>query len=229
MSLFENVNDNMSNNEEMKEALQYSFFKKNLQNSTEASFCHVINFDIDDEWQDREGFSKKREEFNDQKLINDNHLSTKSTRKSDDNYWTGNIVQGSESEILFSGYFGQKVGYESKTEMMNNFFKSTNPFPEEEKTLRDTRGRMENDMGKFKQSSRDKSSELMKTCQSKILTNKSKLDGNHTSNFNGFYLSTNLISGINMTPSASCASFNDLVKNVSLSNTNKKKKSKLKF
>ncbi len=218
MSTFENQSEitdiDLSNN-----ALQHSFFK-NLDATLDdrTNFKPVINFDIAE--------MKNNKEFNDQNSKHDYFLSTKSSKKSEDNLWAGNVIHNSNSEILCSGYFGPR----DETKMadnfgnFNNFYLSTNPFSGVEERNFGWKTKINNEL---------------ELSNSKINAKKQKLLND---NFNGSFLgginmnkntclnksiSHNSLLSNSVNVSASTTSFNDLVKSVNI--TNKSKKSKIFF
>lgn len=222
MSHFENRQEHA-----FESALQHSFFKtlENDLHPIEPKEA-VADFFLTEE--NMRSNAKKNidenGEFNDNHKFNADHfLSTRSTKKSETPTYGGALVPGSSQDYLFSGFFGQK------TEMMSpNFYSITNPFPmaEDEKKI-------------SKIYENDKFGSGCESINSKIVSKKPKSENE---NFNGSFFSIsmnkpkNLASNnfnshmntsniLNMSgASNNSTSFNDLVKNVSLSNLNKKKK-----
>jgi hypothetical protein len=219
-------NAEYQNSDEFKTALEQSFFKnieEHVTNTnTQNNFEPVENFNFDED-------IKSREDFNDYQcggeFYNNKLLSTKSTNKCENINFNMNKIPGSNSELLFSGFFGQKKDDpHSMATAMGNFFTSTNPFMEEE-NRENIFNRNHINANKL-----DYSYEILNT---KIVNNANR---HNEENFNGSFLSSSLngsknyksiISNYrNMNNSTNSNSFNDMVKSVSLTNLNKKKKSK---
>ncbi len=224
MNTFESSNEVAYQN-----ALQHSFFKalENDLNPVEPNEP-VRDFYLTEENLMSNSKNKCDEggDFNDHHHKNLNHfLSTKSTKKSETATYGGGLIHGSNSDYLFSGFFGQKG------EMMSpNFHTVTKPFPMAEEERKS-----------FKTSENEKLGSAFEIINPKLATKKQR---GEVENFNGSFLNISINKPRNMASnnlnncmntstisnmsgaSSQSTSFNDLVKSVSLSNLNKKKKSK---
>jgi hypothetical protein len=219
MSYFDNSNESFKCNEkEFNESLNTNsiFFRNGEANSpTDNDFQKVLNFEICDL-----KYFKKEKEINDLMKNNECLFSTVASKKSESKLWAGNSIQNSKAEVLFSGYFGPSEE-DKNIDQNTGFFRSTNPFPriEDDRTIKRREG--------------SKNYSKLERSSSKIGFKKPK---SGDENFNGSFLAdfrtvkvADASDQIFMNASSnsiSSVSFNDLVKNVSLSTMNKNKKSK---
>jgi hypothetical protein len=222
MNQFEN-----SHEQPFESALQHSFFKtlENDLNPAEPKEP-VGDFFLTEEnlRSNTKKNSDENGEFNDNHKLNADHfLSTRSTKKSETPTYGGALVPGSNQDYLFSGFFGQKV------EMMSpNFYTITKPFP------------MAEDEKKFSKTyENEKFGSAFESINPKLVSKKPKAE---VENFNGSFFSISMNKPKNLASnnfntqmntsnisnmsgvSSQSTSFNDLVKSVSLTNLNKKKK-----
>jgi hypothetical protein len=220
--------------------LEHSFFRHIQENiSKENNFEGEDNFTLDDD----EAKSIKREDFNDhpknKENIISNLLSTKSSFKEDPQNLALQKLQGSNSHVFFSGYFGEKKE-DARQEGFNSSHRYapllTNPFAfneadHQKKTF--TSNRMGFNTNTNTNTNNNSHLEM-------INVNARIMNGNHSNfgNFNGSFISSsNLTSNSNLNRSSTSTtkintnqnSFNDLVKSVSIANfsTSKPKKSKI--
>jgi len=232
------------NGEAFQSTFQHSFFKNTNYEETHKEYKPVYNFDVEDE---KVNFNNNQfsifKNYNDLNQREDENrlLSTKSTIKAEVNpiqtVGTFSYIQNSANEYLCSGYFGTKTeNFSNNGNLFGNNSSSSNmktkPFPmvEEERT---TRGNCQNSYYKS----------AFEVLDTKVGNTKQKTQNE---NFNGSFLSvfsnnktpkagSNMVNSNNSffnnlntsTYSSNSTSFNDLVKSVSLSNFNKKKKSKI--
>jgi hypothetical protein len=226
MSKFENTNDDA-----YRSALQHSFFKSLENDLTNVDPIQPVqDFEICEvnlNSNEKNNYMECNDNFNDHK--NDGLLSTRSTKKNDNSNY---LVPGSTSDYLFSGFFGQRDKNDERSErremMSNNFYTVTKPFP------------MAEDERKYtKTTENETTNSVYENLKPNILAKKMKVNDE---NFNGSFFSTSSMIKTtrnigssnnnnsiinNSTFSSNTNSFNDLVKSVSLSNLNKKKKSNI--
>lgn len=210
--------------------LEHSFFR-NIQDtiSKENNFEPVYNFSLDDD----EAKSIKKDDFNDyqkeKENMRGNLLSTKSSCKEDPQNLPLKGLQGSNSHVFFSGYFGEKKEdgrQDGNYNINSNGPLQTNPFAFNEtdhnKKSFNRMGLAGNSQGNLE----------MINVNARIMNHNNMNFGN----FNGSFLSSTTSNGnLNRSTHSSSRintnqnSFNDLVKSVSIANfsTNKSKKSKI--
>jgi hypothetical protein len=220
------INNTDSNiiDDSFRAGLEHSFFRNIQDNITkENNFEPVDNFSLDDD----ETKSIKKLDFNDyqkdKENIIGNLLSTKSSYKEDPQNLALQRLQGSNSHVFFSGYFGEKKEDGRGDGNYNNYGNVqllTNPFAF-------------NEADHFKKSfpRLGKSNAPLE-----MINVHTRIMNHHHVNFNGSFL-THSMSNANLNRSSTSNSkiatnqnsFNDLVKSVSIANfqTNKSKKSKI--
>lgn len=197
---------------------EHSFFRNlNQAINEQNSYDPVMNFNLND---NNEIKAKGGEDkFSNNNYENMKMMSTKSSLK--DASFT-NTIQGSNSDLLFSGYFGQRHDQNNFNDnhFMSKNDKAINPFPtiEEEKTHKN-KSFLSNDS--------------FLPCSKRQRLDHGKDRFNGTSFFN---TSTSSNFNKSTTFNKTSTSFNDLVKSVSLSSfdhssnySNPKKKSKKLF
>lgn len=208
-------NFEISKKEEYNSNLQFSLFKpfNNQQNNLENS-NFVEDFELSKDENVATTFSKDFNEYNDKQFKPSlHHYNSKSIKKCENNL----NVPNSTSDYLCSGYFGQK----NENNVDSNVNCATKPFPMAEDCKRST---------------------IYEDCNREELfndhlvpnfgDNKPRNKDDTFSNFNGSFFSTasitkstNMNNLMNQSNSSNSNTFTDLVRNVSLSCLNKKKKS----
>jgi len=211
MSNFEN-----SKKEEYNSNLQFSLFKpfnnqiNNLENSN-----FVEDFEISNDENVATTFSKDFNEFNDKQFkLSQHHYNSKSIKKCENNL----TVPNSTSDYLCSGYFGQK----NENYVDSNVNCATKPFPMAEDCKRPS---IYEDY--------DREELFNDNLIPNFGENKNRTKDETFSNFNGsFFSTTSMTKKMDMNNFTNQSNnhsntFTDMVRNVSLSCLNKKKKSKL--